>query len=218
MDRYKKIAVPIMLAALAAALIFGGWRHFRQGIYIADRFFYRINENLYRSNEDNRISRSEADGVIRFDCVFEGENSSALLERSGDNITLTYDDGTAVSGVWKNDRLLDGEGIPAAYSEGISVTFNDERMSIGKGALSDALCRIEFGDTEVRGYWGLPVIGVLIYALGVFGFLFPDKTHFFLRGWAYRVPELSEEGAAAQRIGGIVLMILGVLAITMPFL
>ena len=96
------------------------------------------------------------------------------------------------------------------FNDGITITVGKQPPFIGKPAISNALCRIAWGDLEPRGNIALLWVGGLLYALGAVGFFFPNESHFFLRRWAYQNAELSESGLFMEKAGGVVAMVVGV--------
>ena len=61
-------------------------------------------------------------------------------------------------------------------------------------------------------------MGALLYALGAAALLWPEQTFFFANRWRYNVPELSEEGAAAQRLGGAAMMAVSAFVMFAPLI
>ena len=133
---------------------------------------------------------------------------------------IEYDDGTVVAGVWypAEKWVMDEEGMPVIWSDGATVIVNGETVSIGRGALANALCRMDTNAAEPRGSAALPLAGALLYALGAAALLWPEQTFFFANRWRYNVPELSEEGAAAQRLGGAAMMAVSAFVMFAPLI
>lgn len=201
------LALIIITAVLAAA--FSGWRNLRKGIFLGNDFFYRVEESLYQKNSANYIRSVPEDGGAGFVIFLNGKEQTASLQRQEDFVSITYGDGTVIEAVWNGQWFCDREtGYPMTFD--VAVTFGDEIPEIGKPAISNALCRIVWGDLEPRGSAALILVGGLLYALGAVSFLFPNQAHFFLRRWAYRQAELSEDGVLAEKIGGVVGMAVGV--------
>lgn len=214
----KSKSVIVLLALFVIALAFSGWRNFRKGVYIGDDFFYKNGETLYQSGE-NTISIQKSGGVTQFTVWINGEQQTADVEWSGDYAAITYGDGNVVAGSWDGQRLLGEDGIPLIYSlDEITVTIGNEIAPVGKGTLSNALCKIDRNETENRGFGLMLVVGVILYLIGALTFLYPNESHFFLRRWAYWEAELSEEGLWAEKIGGIIAMIAGTVVMAGMFL
>lgn len=214
----KNKSMIVLLALFVIALAFSGWRNFRKGVYIGDDFFYKTSDTLFKSGE-NTISFQESDDGTQFTVFMNGEQQTAGVKWNGDHADITYADGTVVAGSWDGQRLLGEDGIPLIYSlNEITVTIGNEIAPLGKGTLSDVLCRIDRNETENRGIAMMLVAGGVLYLIGALTFLYPNETHFFLRRWAYREAELSEEGLLAEKIGGVVAMIAGIIIMAGMFL
>lgn len=210
----KNKSVIVLLALFVIALAFSGWRNFRKGVYIGDDFFYKKGETLYQNGE-NTISFQRSGGVTQFTVFMNGEQQTAEMKWDGDHAAITYGDGAVVKGSWDGQRLLGEDGIPLIYSlDEITVTIGNEIVPVGKGTLSNVLCRLDRNETENRGFGMMIAVGTILYLIGALTFLFPNESHFFLRRWAYRETELSEEGLLAEKIGGIVAMIAGAVVMT----
>lgn len=218
--RWIFIAI-IGVAVLAVA--FSGWRNLRKGIFLANDFFYRVDDSLYQNDSINYIRTAPKDGGVGFTILLNGKEQSATLPKKGDLASIIYDDGTVIEGVWNGQWFTDPEtGLPMEFGEvTITVTAGDESFLTpqpGKPAISNALCRIAWSDLEQRGNIALLFIGGILYALGAVSFLFPNEAHFFLRGWAYKKAELSESGIFMEKIGGILAMAVGALVMTGLFI
>ena len=57
------------------------------------------------------------------------------------------------------------------------------------------------------------IAGSILYLAGALTFLFPNESHFFMRGWAYKKQELSDEGILAEKIGAVAIMVLGIVGV-----
>lgn len=207
---FRILTLIISIAALS--IIFSGWRNLRKGIFLGDDFFYQAESSLYQRNSMNYIRSVPKDDSVGFIISLNGKEQSASLTRQGDSVSITFDDGTIIKGIWNGQWLSDEEtGLPLNFSsDNITVTVGNQPSEPGKPAVSSALCQIVWGDLEPRGSIVLVIVGGLLYALGAVTFLFPNEAHFFLRRWAYQKAELSEDGVLAEKIGGIVGMAAGV--------
>ncbi len=122
-------------------------------------------------------------------------------------------------GTWGNDCLLDKEGMPVMYSgEAVIAVTGDKAKEVGKEVLSDALCRVSRDAAEIRGSVWFMLLGTVLYGFGIFALKNPEGSHFFLNRWRYRDAELSEEGKAAEQIGGAVFLIFGAVLVSGVFL
>jgi len=214
----------ILIAGVAIlAAVFSGWRNLRKGFFLGNDFFYRVDDSLYQKNSMNYIRTAPEDDSIGFTIFLNGKEQSATLQKQGDMVSITYDDGTVIKGIWNGQWFSDAEtGLPMEFGEDtVIVTAGNEPFStlqLGKPAISNALCRIAWSDLEQRGDIFLLLIGGLLYALGAVSFLCPNEAHFFLRRWAYQKAELSESGILMEKIGGILAMAVGAFVITGLFI
>ena len=209
--RVDRRVLALILGIAVLALIFSGWRNLRKGIYLGSDFFFRAEETLYQRNPVNYIRTVPADSGIDFTIVLNGVEQSANLQRDGDFVSITFDDGTVFEGAWNGQWFYDKQtGLPMEFGGGVTVVVGNQIPPIRKPAISNALCRIAWGDLEQRGHVSLLFVGGLLYALGAVTFLFPNEAHFFLRRWAYQNAELSETGLFMEKAGGVVGMVVGV--------
>lgn len=116
-----------------------------------------------------------------------------------------------MEGTWfSGEYLVNDEGIPLIWEE-MTIVVNGEEPPISNETLSNVLCRLDLGETEQNGSIGVILIGALLYVIGAFTFQFPDQMHFGFSGWLYKNPELSEDGRAFEKFGGVVCMAVGFL-------
>lgn len=207
----RRILVLIIGTAVLAAA-FSGWRNLRKGVFLGNDFFYRVEDSFYQKNPVNYIRSEPENDSISFIISLNGKEQAASLIRQGDSVSIAYDDGTVIEGIWNGQWFSDKEtGLPMAFSpDNITVTVGNQPSQPGKPAISNALCRIVWGDLEQKGSIALLWIGGLLYTLGAVTFLFPNEAHFFLRKWAYRNAELSESGLLMEKAGGVIAMAVGV--------
>lgn len=214
----KKIALlaAVLLALFVSAMAF----NLQRGITVGETFLPKRSDALYQKNADYRVSLSHDGDKTLCDIRFGAETLSAALTWNGERVRIEYDDGTVVAGVWypAEKWVMDEEGMPVIWSDGATVIVNGETVSIGRGALANALCRMDTNAAEPRGSAALPLAGALLYALGAAALLWPEQTFFFANRWRYNVPELSEEGAAAQRLGGVAMMAVSAFVMFAPLI
>ena len=214
----KKIALlaAVLLALFVSAMAF----NLQRGVTVGETFLPKRSDALYQKNADYRVSLSHDGDKTLCDIRFGAETLSAALTWNGERVRIEYDDGTVVAGVWypAEKWVMDEEGMPVIWSDGATVTVNGETVSIGRGALANALCRMDTNAAEPRGSAALPLAGALLYALGAAALLWPEQTFFFANRWRYNVPELSEEGAAAQRLGGVAMMAVSAFVMFAPLI
>lgn len=212
--KFLWIAVPVWIVLT----VFGCWFHLRPGIYVDGDFLYRSGPDCYRSLQTEIRSSQEGD-AIRFEAVRDGRETTAVLvwggapaNENGQQVSLTFQDGTVMEAVWDGEFLTgeDGKDIFFGTVEHlVTVTVNGKRPPLSNDVWSRIFCRLASGETETRGSWLFLFIGTAAYVLGALGFLFPDNTHFFLRRWQYEKTELSDAGRFIEKSGGIIMMIFG---------
>ena len=201
----------VVFVALAAA---GVYCNARQGVWLDGAFYAQTSEGTFAAGGD-RIAIERTENGARF----TGEVAGAALEAQ-----LTQTDGLVrlemgedvVEGYPANGGLVDSEGLPLAWNQGITVSVGGEEPPTNPYALADALYGMYAGATEPRGEWGMVWIYALLYWMGLTAILWPEETHFLLSRWAYRNAELSDAGMAMQRLGGGVTMVASVVVLFLP--
>ena len=201
----------VVFVALAAA---GVYCNARQGVWLDGAFYAQTSEGTFAAGGD-RIAIERTENGARF----TGEVAGAALEAQ-----LTQTDGLVrvemgedvVEGYPANGGLVDSEGLPLAWNQGITVSVGGEEPPTTPYALADALYGMYAGATEPRGEWGMVWIYALLYWMGLTAILWPEETHFLLSRWAYRNAELSDAGMAMQRLGGGVAMVASVVVLFLP--
>lgn len=201
----------VVFVALAAA---GVYCNARQGVWLDGAFYAQTSEGTFAAGGD-RIAIERTENGARF----TGEVAGAALEAQ-----LTQTDGLVrvemgedvVEGYPANGGLVDSEGLPLAWNQGITVSVGGEEPPTNPYALADALYGMYAGATEPRGEWGMVWIYALLYWMGLTAILWPEETHFLLSRWAYRNAELSDAGMAMQRLGGGAAMVASVVVLFLP--
>ena len=199
----------VFIVIFVVVSVLSGWINLRHGVYIGDRFFYMIDDNLYKNNKNNNISLKENNGTTEFDIYLDKERQNANIRREGDKTIITYDDSTVIEGRWDGDWLWGEDNIPI-LPEVIAV-IGDERPQIGKITIGYALCKIAGNETSTRGSVTLLILGAIAYLLGALAFIFPNKMYFFMRSWVYKKAELSDAGVLLEKIVGVILMLAGIM-------
>lgn len=207
MAQNKKLYI-VFVFVLIIVLAFSCWINFRDGIYIGDRFFYIVDDTLYKNNKDNNISLQENDDSTEFDIYLDREHQNANIRWESDKAIITYDDNTVIEGTWDGDWLWGNDEIPI-LPETLAVV-GDERPQIDKITIGYALCKIDRHETSTRGSVGIMIFGAVAYLLGALAFIFPNKVHFFMRKWAYKNAELSDSGVLAEKIASVIIMLAGI--------
>lgn len=202
----KKIALlaAVLLALFVSSMAF----NLQRGVTVGETFLPRRSGALYQKNAGYRVALSHDGDKTLCDIRFGVETFSAALTWNGERVRIEYDDGTVIAGVWRSAEmgLTREDGFPLAWGDGVTISVNGEPERISRSTLAGALCRMDKDAAEPRGSAALPLGGALLYALGAAALLWPEQTFFFASRWRYNVPELSEEGAAAQRLGGAAMM------------
>ena len=196
---------------LAAA---GVYCNARQGVWLDGAFYAQTSEGTFAAGGD-RIAIERTENGARF----TGEVAGAALEAQ-----LTQTDGLVrvemgedvVEGYPANGGLVDSEGLPLAWNQGITVSVGGEEPPTNPYALADALYGMYAGATEPRGEWGMVWIYALLYWMGLTAILWPEETHFLLSRWAYRNAERADAGMAMQRVAGGGAMVASVVVLFLP--
>ena len=204
----------IGVAVFVALAVAGVYCNARQGVWLGGAFYAQTSEGTFAAGGD-RIAIERTENGARF----TGEVAGAALEAQ-----LTQTDGLVrvemgedvVEGYPANGGLVDSEGLPLAWNQGITVSVGGEELPTNPYALADALYGMYAGATEPRGEWGMVWIYALLYWMGLTAILWPEETHFLLSRWAYRNAELSDAGMAMQRLGGGVTMVASVVVLFLP--
>lgn len=199
-------------AALAVIALLTGWYFaFRKGVEIGDSFFYKVSDTMYRHDKANYI---EALSDSSFKIVSDDGDKTASIHADDMSVTIDFSHGESLTGFWNGECLQDADGFPlgwdsfsvtAQYSDGTS----DPEPAAGSISYAEAICRIYFGQETARSVWYVPVLGIILYIIGVITVMYPEEMHFLFIRWRYRNPELSDEGILLERISGIALCIAG---------
>ena len=201
----------VVFVALAAA---GVYCNARQGVWLDGAFYAQTSEGTFAAGGD-RIAIERAENGARFTGEVAGEALDAQLTQNDGRIRVEMGE-NVVEGYPSDGGLVDDEGLPLAWSQGITVSAGDEEPPVHPYVLADALYGMYAGATEPRGEWGMVWIYALLYWMGLTAILWPEETHFLLSRWAYRNAELSDAGMAMQRLGGGVAMVASVVVLFLP--
>lgn len=209
------LALVFVLLAIPAA-----WLQLRDGVVLDGRFFARKTEQLYVNGKDSVAIRPTGDGAeIRI--VLDQEQLDVKLTIQNQKYSFAYADGRTVEGYagrWM-DELVDADGAPIWLEDSIVVVVNNERAPSAltrEYSLSNILYHMVEGICEQRGHGLVIVMAMLIYALGIASFFWPEEVHFFGHRWQYANAELSDEGIAVQKVSGVVCAIVGVVLLYAP--
>ena len=201
----------VVFVALAAA---GVYCNARQGVWLDGAFYAQTSEGTFAAGGD-RIAIERTENGARFTGEVAGAALKAQLTQTDGLVRVEMGE-DVVEGYPANGGLVDSEGLPLAWNQGITVSVGGEEPPTNPYALADALYGMYAGATEPRGEWGMVWIYALLYWMGLTAILWPEETHFLLSRWAYRNAELSDAGMAMQRLGGGVTMVASVVVLFLP--
>ena len=201
----------VVFVALAAA---GVYCNARQGVWLDGAFYAQTSEGTFAAGGD-RIAIERTENGARFTGEVAGAALKAQLTQTDGLVRVEMGE-DVVEGYPANGGLVDSEGLPLAWNQGITVSVGGEEPPTNPYALADALYGMYAGATEPRGEWGMVWIYALLYWMGLTAILWPEETHFLLSRWPYRNAELSDAGMAMQRLGGGVTMVASVVVLFLP--
>ena len=201
----------VVFVALAAA---GVYCNARQGVWLDGAFYAQTSEGTFAAGGD-RIAIERTENGARFTGEVDGAALKAQLTQTDGLVRVEMGE-DVVEGYPANGGLVDSEGLPLAWNQGITVSVGGEEPPTNPYALADALYGMYAGATEPRGEWGMVWIYALLYWMGLAAILWPEETHFLFSRWAYRNAELSDAGIAMQRLGGGVAMAASVVVLFLP--
>lgn len=201
----------VVFVALAAA---GVYCNARQGVWLDGAFYAQTSEGTFAAGGD-RIAIERTENGARFTGEVDGAALKAQLTQTDGLVRVEMGE-DVVEGYPANGGLVDSEGLPLAWNQGITVSVGGEEPPTNPYALADALYGMYAGATEPRGEWGMVWIYAFLYWMGLTAILWPEETHFLLSRWAYRNAELSDAGMAMQRLGGGVTMVASVVVLFLP--
>ena len=204
----------IGVAVFVALAVAGVYCNARQGVWLGGAFYAQTSEGTFAAGGD-RIAIERAENGARFTGEVAGEALDAQLTQNDGRIRVEMGE-NVVEGYPSNGGLVDGEGFPLAWNQGITISVGGEEPPMNPYALADALYGMYAGATEPRGEWGLVWIYALLYWMGLAAILWPEETHFLFSRWAYRNAELSDAGIAMQRLDGGVAMAASVVVLFLP--
>lgn len=199
----------LLVAVLLAAFIPAMALNVQRGVPVGETFLPRRSGALYEKNADYRVALTRGEDETRCEIQLGAQTLSAALRWQGKRARVEYDDGAVIEGVWRADDmwLTDEDGRPVSWNDGVTVTVDGDPVGIGRGALANALCRMDIDATEPRGSAAVPLVGALLYVVGAAAFLWPEQTYFFGSRWRFNVAELSDDGKLMQKAGGVITML-----------
>lgn len=212
----------IILMALAFVLLAipATYLQTADGVMLDGRFFTQKNEDLYVHGKSS-VSISRNDDGAEIGILLDGEELTAALMVEGDQYTFAYEDGRTVQGYagkW-TDELVDADGAPIWLEDSITVVvgYEPEPSALTREySLSNILYHMTEGICEQRGHFVVILMAMVIYALGIASFFWPEEVHFFGNRWRYANAELSDDGILVQKISGVACAIAGVVLLYAP--
>lgn len=207
----------VILAVFIISFVYASQRNFRKGIFVGDQFFYVKSQTLLEAGNKDQISLKSSDSGIDFTITQGGTTQSAHLQSDGEQVNITYENGPVINGEWTGKRIVDSGGGMPLESSVDKIRTDDGNVSQSKASYSDlsnALYLISQNKLTLRNSILNMLLGIVFYFVGATEFLFPETYHFFLRGWRYKHQELSEEGTFTEKVGGVVVMLLGMVTFT----
>lgn len=209
------LAILFLLMAIPAA-----WLQLMDGVMLDGRFFVRKNDGLYANGADS-VSIRRDDAGAEVSIMLNGQPLAAQLTVEGNKYSFTYEDGRNVvgyAGQW-TEELVDADGAPIWLEDSVTVVIGNEQEPDALSreySLSNALYHMAEGNCEKRGHALEIVMAMLIYALGVASFFWPEEVHFFGCRWRYANAELSYEGLIVQKISGVACGLVGIVLLYAP--
>lgn len=133
--------------------------------------------------------------------IFDGQHTYSY-DLSGNkddyHVTITYPDGETYY-----ESLSNGQG-----HSGWSNGYNEAAYTSGSKLVN---CVIDLLPQPAKQSMALP--GVLVLIIGLFSAIFPRGVWQLSIGWLFRNAEPSDAALTMSRVGGIVLVILGLVAL-----
>lgn len=227
MPNIKKSPTTYLFAAIIfivflLSFLYSARRNFRKGVFVDDQFFYLTSGTLLESDEQNKISLKSNDSGIDYTITLDGVTQTANLKWDSGHVTITYENGLVVEGDWNGENMVDHDGKPVTMHSAQNTNDIKEDAQLASfyqnDALNHTLCQISRNKTVKRHSLLTIVLGIAFYMIGALEFLNPDTYRFFLRGWKYKRDNVTEKSALSEKVGGIVVMVIGLLAITGIFI
>lgn len=210
------LALAFVMLAIPAAYL-----QLQDGVMLDGRFFVQKTADLY-VHEDNSVTISRNDAGAEISIVLDHKQLDAELTIEDDRYSFAYSDGRTVEGYagkWL-DGLVDADGAPIIWLQDriVVVVGNEPAPSVltREYSLSNTLYHMVEGICEQRGHLVVILMAMVICALGIASFFWPEEVHFFGRRWCYANAELSDEGIFVQKMAGIACTVTGVVLLYAP--
>lgn len=133
--------------------------------------------------------------------IFDGKYTYTYMIRgtgSGSQTTITYPNGATYYWSWHGN----------VGSGGWSDDY-DDRMYVKGSTLRDILSMARPRQQEKSGN---PLIGLLLIGLGIWNAVSPQTAWYLSHGWRFKDAEPSEMALGLNRIGGVISIVVGVIA------
>ena len=209
----------IGLAVIILLAIPAGFLQMADGIYFSDKFLYMRGENEYRLGNTCLIVDKTNTGAVFSGKVF-GEVLNGTMEISDEHDSIhsidifpqTDIDGIAafrfneydyVAGI-VDDWLIDTDGLP------LNIGIISDSLEESQRELANTVWNITQKRPICQGNLINVILGAIIAILGLPGLIWPEQTYFFFTSWKFENPQLSDDGIFAERIGSVILSIIGI--------
>lgn len=196
----------------AVSLLVGSFFTLSKGVYVGDKFFYKRtskNDKNYEKYVWNKSNYIEQISENEYKIVSDFGEKTVWINFESDIVSFNFSDGSLFSGIWNGEDLMEENGLLFGWDD-VQILTNHEIMEVSDKTYCRVLCKIYFNQEERISVWYIPVIGIIIYIMGIFAFLYPNESYFFFRKWKYDTMELSEDGKILEKIGGLITSILGI--------
>ena len=169
--------------------------------------FYDENDNVI--GETVHVMSADGSSLL-FEEVWYSQPEFNTPERP----VLVLEDGARMSG---NDDYIyqnaEGEYLMNSHALGrIHLGTPSSYQTIDRRTFTNFLLHIAENEPERRGHAVSFFMYILFFVLGSIQLVFPEQTAFFGSRWQFRnEPELSDAGLAAVKIGGAIVMLIGII-------
>ncbi|MGJ4848863.1 hypothetical protein ACH6CV_01280 [Bacillota bacterium Meth-B3] len=227
----------IAAAAFALLSVLFVWYTAQPGLWANGRFFRQVAEGRYVADDENQIALTErtADGALFRYALYAqaGEAQVIGVLREEDDgaryvedgivyeadpavpVEVRYSDGSIWRGEVQGDYLVGEDGFPAQFNASISMTgVVGDSEPISAGVKADALYRLAShgGAPDRRGNWWLVIPSLLIFAVALALWLWPEELGLLGSRWQFEGEvSLSADGIFMQRVGAVVVMVMALI-------
>jgi len=196
-------------------LIIGGCYHTPKDIYF-DGNVYKLEE----SDESGRMKYSMKSSTVSGDnalpLYIEEKNGSVEMTYEGKTYVMTYDVSSRKTDI--EVKYPDGKTyfLHKEFGDNVSVTSGSGSPE-GYPELEEFSSFIEKKDSIKSKGSGDVWLGVLMFVLGVINAVNPRISFYFSKGWMYRDVEPSDLYLGVARIGGYILIAVGLIFVISSF-